>query len=136
MKSTTFSPQEMIQNDLIGFSDSEGMIEDKRAEGEISDEEHMDLFYTMDTPETKRIVLQWKLEECASDFIDSIREIGIKTPIAILDGNVLNGHHRIAVAQHLGIDVPVDIYDSWEEFDSLHRWSSPNLVDCDGTKGY
>lgn len=135
MKSTVMSPAQMIRDDSIGFSDSEGMIGDKFDMNVIGAIEFDELFATMNSPETKQRVLDWKLEECAPEFIESIQKIGIKTPVAILDGNIMNGHHRIAVALFLGIDIPVDIYDSWEEFDSLHQWSSPNLVDCDGMKG-
>ena len=134
MQSTTMTLSQLIEDDTIEFCDSEGMIDEKHEMGELEPELYMELIHTMESPETKQKVLNWKLEECSETFIESIRRSGIRTPIAMMDNNVMNGHHRIAVAQHLGIDVPVDIYESFDEFDDLHQWETTGLVDCNGKR--
>lgn len=123
MKTIIVNVDELIESDTIAFGDSEGMIEDRLDEGLLSFDEYDDLMTTMDKVETKKTVLHWKFEECSQDFVDSIVNDGILTPVAMLDDTILNGHHRLAVAQKLGINVPIDVYESWGEFETLHNWS-------------
>lgn len=134
MQTYNVSVDHLVNSRDIGFSDSEGMIEDKRVDGQISFEERNELFATMSSAETKQKVLDWKLEECSDKFIDSIRRLGILNPVALIYNEVVNGHHRIAVAQHLGIEIPVEDYNNWEEFDIKHRWESAGLVDSSGER--
>lgn len=55
-----------------------------------------------------------ELWEARTDYLDilatSIQETGIQTPILIgSDGRVWDGHHRLAVAQKLGLsEVPIE----------------------------
>ena len=133
MKTVLMSVEEIVNNEDICFSDSEGMIQDKFDMNVIGAIECDELFATMNTPQTKQRVLDWKLEECAPKFIESIERIGIRGPVAIMDNWVWNGHHRIAVAQHLGIKVPVNIYDDWDDFDNGYEWEN-GLIDCFGDR--
>lgn len=132
MQNVTMSVSDLLDNPEIEFCDSGDMIADKHKSGEIWDHEYDELMSTQTTKETKQRVLDWKPEECDEAFINSIDLFGIANPIALLNNVVNNGHHRIAAAQHLGIDIPVDIYDSWDEFDRLHEWDKPGLVNCWG----
>ena len=134
MESAVFTISQLVEDDTIEFNDSEGMIMDKLELGKINNEQYIELIHTMNSPLTKQIVLDWKLKECSDTFIDSIRRAGILTPVAMMNNCVLNGHHRIAVAQHLGIDVPVDVYETFDEFDDLHQWETAGLVDCNGNR--
>lgn len=123
MKTIIVDVNELVESNTVAFGDSEGMIEDRLDSGLLSNDEYDDLMTTMDNVETKKIVLRWKFEECSQDFIDSIVNDGILTPVAMLDDTILNGHHRLAVAQKLGINIPIDVYESWGEFETLHDWS-------------
>lgn len=122
MKTIIVDVNDLLKSNTIEFGDSEGMIEERLDSGLLSDDEFDDLMGSMDDAETKQIVLHWKYEECSQDFINSIASNGITTPVAMLDDTILNGHHRLAVAQKLGINAPIDVYESWEEFEILHDW--------------
>lgn len=122
MKTIIVDVNDLVESNAIEFGDSEGMIEERLDSGLLSDDEYDDLMSTMGDAETKQIVLYWKYEECSRDFVDSIATNGITTPVAMLDDTILNGHHRLAVAQKLGINAPIDVYESWEEFEDCHDW--------------
>lgn len=124
MKTIILDVNELVKSNAIEFGDSEGMIEERLNSGLLSDDEFDDLMGSMDDAETKQIVLHWKYEECSQDFINSIASNGITTPVAMLNDTILNGHHRLAVAQKLGINAPIDVYESWEEFENFHDWDS------------
>lgn len=124
MKTIIADVNDLVESSKIEFGDSEGMIEDRLDSGLLSDDEYDCLMSTMGDAETKQIVLHWKYEECSQDFVDSIATNGITTPVAMLDDTILNGHHRLAVAQKLGINALIDVYESWEEFENFHDWDS------------
>lgn len=131
MRTIQIDPIDLV-NDSTVFHDSEGMIEDKFHNGEISEEEYDYLIDSCGTAETKQKVLDWKLEECSQTFINSIKRAGVSNPVAMLHNGIMNGHHRLAVGQLLGIKVPVDVYDTWREFENNHKWEVRGLVDCYG----
>ena len=128
MKTITVNVNEFVQSEEISFGDSEGMIEDKLEDDILTMEEYDHLMATMNTAKTKQIVLDWKLYECSEDFIESIVSDGILNPVAMVDNTIVNGHHRLAVAQSLNISVPLNVYDSWHEFDNLHEWNAEDTM--------
>ena len=136
MKTVEFNVDELIKSDSIHFGDSEDMILHRAECDLLTDEEYQCLTATMNAPETKQIVLDWKLDECTDDFIESIASEGIVNPVAMVNNVVVNGHHRLAVAKEIGMAVPVAIYDSWQEFDEKHVWNLDGTMDhCDMKRG-
>lgn len=132
MITETLYAHDLIGNADISFSDSESMIEEKYEFGIIEREEYECLMNTLADANTKQKVLDWKLEECDERFIRSVTNCGIRIPIAMVENEILNGHHRIAVAQLLGIKIPVDMYDTFQEFTNLHEWLSKGLIESNG----
>lgn len=59
-------------------------------------------------------------------LLADVREVGIKEPILLgTDGRVWDGHHRITVAMHLGIDsVPVEFAGRVD-----HKHPEPEITD-------
>jgi hypothetical protein len=45
-----------------------------------------------------------KLEELSDNFIDSVLTNGVKTPVAVGDKTIWNGHHRLILAMLLDLD--------------------------------
>lgn len=68
-------------------------------------------------------------EELPADFVNSIRENGVREPIVVTpDGTVISGHRRRAAAVDIGLDeVPVverefeDEYEEWEAIIDYNR---------------
>lgn len=97
---TWIHPNDLLENPSVSFSD--GFLE----EG-LMDE---------------------KYSECDEDFIESLVETGQKAPVLIekSEGNyfVMNGHHRLAVADRhnlpvLVLIVPVEnVWDYWDSSES------------------
>lgn len=129
METISVIVDEMINSDIIAFGDSEGMIQQRLDDGLLTEDEYEILMGSMDTPETKQLILDWKFDECSADFIESIATEGIVNPVAVLDDTVLNGHHRLAVAQKIGIPVPVNVYEYWLEFEKYHKWNPGSTMD-------
>lgn len=123
---------DLIADHCVTFGDSDGVMSDAYDSGEISREAYLDLYDCPSDPDAKMFTLDWKLGECSDRFLNSIQLDGIRNPVAMMDGTIMDGHHRMAAAYALGIKVPVMVYDSWEEFDSNHQWEKAGTVHSDG----
>lgn len=51
-------------------------------------------------------LLEDKLDECHPAFIESLLAEGIRTPVLVCNGRLVDGHHRLAVALDRDLDVP------------------------------
>ena len=51
-------------------------------------------------------LLEDKLDECHPAFIESLLAEGIRTPVLVRNGRLVDGHHRLAVALDRDLDVP------------------------------
>lgn len=107
---------EIVNSEDIEFGDSSWYLDEMFKDGGIQTEDYE--FYTSraGNPFAKDLVLDIKFSECEPEFIESIRESGIRRPVTIVDNTVIDGHHRLAVARHLGIEALVKVFDNWEEW--------------------
>lgn len=94
---TWVSPRDILNNPLVSYCD--GYLE----EG----------------------LMDYKYVECSEEFIESMIKEGQKAPVLIekCEGSyhVINGHHRLAVADFEGLPILVlitDGYGSWDESES------------------
>lgn len=124
MQRTEFCVDYLINSSEIEFGDSDDIFREVPADRSKSPY----------NPEVKTLTLVWKLAECSAKFIESIRRDGIRNPVAMINGIITDGHHRIAAAQFLGIKVPVVIYNDWNEFDDNHLWEVRGTYHSDGLR--
>jgi len=132
MRKMMVKVEDLINDDSIGFGDSDGVVRDAFSQGKIGEWDKKNYFHNVQSKYTKAFTLDWKLEECEDAFLDSVGALGIRNPVALFDGMIMDGYHRMAAARHLGVEIPLIEYDSWEEFDENHKWEKAGLVNSDG----
>lgn len=133
MRTIDISVQDLIQNRNIIFGDSKDIIVNSMNRNEMTKHEGQDLINFLGNPETKVFTLGFKLEECSASFVDSIERAGILNPIAMVDNRILDGHHRLAVAWSLGMNVKICEYECYGEFDDSHLWEKAGTITSEGT---
>lgn len=132
MQATEFCVNDLVMSDEVIFGDSSDVVYTSFEAGDLCEADWRSMDNTPTSVSSKEFTLNYKLGECSEEFLESIRVKGIKNPIAMLDNTIMDGHHRLAAAQYLGIKVPVMVYDSWTEFDNNHRWEVPGTCHSDG----
>lgn len=123
---------DLIADYSVTFGDSDGVVSEAYDSGSLDRDKWLDLSDCPSDPETKMFTLDWKLQECSDRFLNSIERDGIRNPVAMMDGTIMDGHHRMAAGYVLGMKIPVVVYDSWEEFDNNHQWEKAGTVHSDG----
>lgn len=125
MQTANMSVQSLIDSEDIQFGDSEFYLEDMLNDGEVDSDSY--LFYTSKAgnPFAKSLIIDIKFSECAPEFIESVQDYGVERPVTIIENTVIDGHHRLAVAHNLDMEVPVRIFADWDE------WGNTPQVKCD-----
>lgn len=132
MRKISVKVDDLINDPNVIFGDSEGVADDAHHSGSISYDEYLDIADCPSTVDAKMFTLDWKLEECSNRFLDSMEKVGVRNPLAMMDGRIMDGHHRMAAAWVLGIEIPIVEYDDYEEFHDYHEWEKVGTVHSDG----
>lgn len=132
MHRTEFFVEDLINNDEIFFGDSSVTASRAHRSGVIDDLTNEMCQCGSANKDAKLVTMELKLNECSQEFIDSVATHGITNPVGMLGDTIMDGHHRLAVAQHLGIKVPVNVCENWDEFDLVHRWEVKGSIDSLG----
>lgn len=128
MKIVEFNVEDLLNDDSIEFCDSSSVLDDAFSSDRIDEMSLIEMSSNVATRATKEFTLNVKWDECTLDFVDSIVNHGISNPVAILNSMILDGHHRMAVAWKHNLPLPVQIFDSWEEFDEKHVWEKKGQI--------
>lgn len=132
MRKISVKVDDLINDPNVIFGDSDGVADDALGSGSIDRMDYNNYTCNLQSKSTKMFTLNWKFDECGDRFLESIEKIGIRNPLAMMDGRIMDGHHRMAAAWVLGIEIPVIEYEDDDEFDNYHEWEKAGTIHSDG----